>query len=57
MLDTECLLVEEFHWTLGEIYATDIEALIPFLMRLPSWRNRRKSPAVRRVYADQAGWL
>lgn len=49
------MIVDLFHWSLIDIDATDIESLIPFVMRYPSWKTQSKNTSTtRRVYADQA---
>jgi hypothetical protein len=50
----ECTLVELFHWPLNQIDETDIETLIPFVLRYPIWKSKRGEQGnERKVYADQ----
>ncbi len=45
-------------WSLVDIDATDIESLIPFMFRYPSWKGESKTKQTRRkLYADEASWL
>jgi len=58
VLDLEYMLVSMFHWSLREIDETDIESLIPFVFRFPSWKSGQKAGGGRKqVYADQVDWL
>jgi len=68
-VDIEIALVQAFHWSLRDIDLTDVESLVPFVMRLkekappgtppqPSptasgWRGRRGGMA----FADEVSWL
>lgn len=58
ILDLECALVDSTGWSLVDIDATDIDSLIPFMFRYPSWKGESKTKQTRRkLYADEASWL
>lgn len=58
MIDLECALVEHTGWSLVDIDATDINSLIPFMFRYPTWKGQSKAKKTRRqLYADQVNWL
>jgi hypothetical protein len=51
-------LVESFHWTLTEIYKTDIEQLLPFIGYYPYWSKRGKKRSTETTAAcDEVNWL
>jgi len=50
--------VDRTGWSLVDIDNTDIESLIPFMFRYPSWKGENKTKATRRkAYADEVSWL
>lgn len=57
MIDFECSIVDTLHWSLYDIDETDIESLLPFVMRFPKWKDEQKSNHKREkeqaAYADQ----
>ena len=57
-------LVRAFHWSLYDLDRTDIESLLPFVVRLgsqagpgPAGRPGRKGGGGRRAFCDEVGWL
>lgn len=47
-----------FGWNLYEIDQTDIESLIPFVMRYPRWKAQHKASNGRQeVFVDEVDWL
>lgn len=55
MVDMEISLVKAFTWSLKDIDETDIESLIPFMLRFSGGDGGGVSPNV--VYCDQVDWL
>lgn len=51
LIDIEISLAKAFNWSLFDIDQTDIESLIPFVLRLAAQDTRD------RAYADEATWL
>ena len=55
----KCSLVDSFKWSLDQIDRTDIESLIPFIFRFPSWKEenekmRKRSPKREKAaFADE----
>lgn len=63
-MDLEISLVERFGWSLRDIDETDIESLIPFVMRITratedggEYSARRKTEKEKKVYCDQVNWM
>ncbi|MDD5367457.1 MAG: hypothetical protein PHQ40_00365 [Anaerolineaceae bacterium] len=52
MVDIEITLVKAFNWSLKDIDDTDIESLLPFLMKLSGVSGTAQS-----VYCDQVDWM
>jgi hypothetical protein len=52
------VLVDVFGWSVFEIDRTDIESLIPFVLRYPQWKKERAGGGPKRaVFVDQVDWL
>jgi len=53
-------MVERFGWSLRDIDETDIESLIPFVMRITSRTEEmpeKTVPKEKKLYCDQVSWM
>lgn len=57
MIDLEIALVERFGWSLRDIDDTDVESLIPFVLRLTGKKGSTSTGKSAQVYCDQVDWL
>ncbi len=55
--DLEISLVKAFGWSLEDIDETDIDSLIPFLMRFNESEGGERPIKTKKVYVDQVSWL
>jgi hypothetical protein len=52
MLDIECALVVNFHWSLYDIDLTEVESVLGFMNHLPKWKSDGPEKAMPRAYAE-----
>lgn len=57
MIDLEITLVEAFNWSLKDIDDTDIETLLPFVMRFGNRGTANGEQAAQTKYCDEVSWL
>jgi len=58
VIDLEIALVKAFQWSLRDIDETDIESLLPFVMRYGKAGGMAATGQMKKqVYADQVSWL
>lgn len=55
--DLEISLVKAFGWSLEDIDETDIDSLIPFIMRFNETEGGDRPVKKKKVYVDQVNWL
>jgi hypothetical protein len=55
--DLEISLVKAFGWSLEDIDETEIDSLIPFIMRFKETEGGDRPAEKRKVYVDQVNWL
>ena len=56
-IDLEISLVKAFGWSLEDIDETEIDSLIPFIMRFSETDGGENPIKTKKVYADQVSWL
>jgi hypothetical protein len=57
-LELECILVDQFRWSLDAIDKMDIESLLPFIFYWPGYVSRKEgNEGKRMVSVDEIGFL